>query len=136
PKGEITRGKIFELMPFDNEIVIITISGAQMQDLLKYIAASGGQPCAGLNMGIRNDKTVGAVSIQGQAFDVNKNYKVATSDYLAGGGDKMSFFNNPIKVEVVGLKIRDALIERCREMTKAGMPIGSKLDGRIHYETE
>jgi len=40
PKGEITRGKIFELMPFENEIVIVELSGENMLDLIDYIKKS------------------------------------------------------------------------------------------------
>ncbi len=37
PKGEITRGKIFELMPFENELVVITISENKLIELIKYL---------------------------------------------------------------------------------------------------
>lgn len=52
PKGDITVGEIFELMPFENELVTVDLSGADMRTVLDFIAASGGQPVAGLRMTI------------------------------------------------------------------------------------
>ena len=48
--------------------------------------------------------------INGEKVDVNKTYYIATSDYLALGGDNMKFFS---KGEVIstGLKMRDVFME-------------------------
>lgn len=110
PEGEITRGKIFELMPFENEIVIVTLSGDKVAELIQYIIAVGGQPISGLQLKNFNQPNIQAF-IKGIQFDKNKNYKVATSDYLSSGGDKMDFFKTPIKIETTGYKIRDAIID-------------------------
>jgi 2',3'-cyclic-nucleotide 2'-phosphodiesterase (5'-nucleotidase family) len=136
PQGKITRGNIFELMPFENEIVVVTISGKKMFELLKYVAASGGVPVAGMKMGIKADRTPGNVLIQGVTFDSTKTYKIITSDYLANGGDKMSFLKDPIKIETTGLKIRDAIIEHFQELTRQNKSVTPALDGRIYYETK
>lgn len=135
PKGDITRGKIFELMPFDNELVVVEITGDKMRDLLSYIVASGGLPVAGLKMGIKGQVPVN-VLINGQPFDKTKNYFVATSDYLSGGGDKMSFFASPVSIKTTGIRIRDALIDHCRNENAKGKKITAALDGRIYYETK
>ncbi len=91
PKGDITRGKIFQLMPFENELVVLTLSGKSTQKLVQYIAAQNGIPISGLQMSIRNDKP-NDILINNTAFDSTKTYKIITSDYLARGGDKMTFF--------------------------------------------
>ena len=46
--------------------------------------------------------------------------------YLANGGDKMSFFTGK-KQELVGIKVRDAIINHCL----ANDTIASKLDNRL-----
>ncbi|TND08939.1 MAG: 5'-nucleotidase [Bacteroidetes bacterium] len=132
PKGEITRGKLFELMPFDNEIVVVTISGAKMSELFKYVAASGGVPVSGLKMGIKGRVPVD-MKIGGLPFDTTRTYRVATSDYLAAGGDKMSFLGEPVKTDITGIRIRDALIDYFRAEKQKGKLIKSNLDGRVYY---
>lgn len=134
PGGNVTRGNVYELMPFDNEIVVVTISGSRMWDLVKFAAASGGVPVAGMNIGMNPDKTPRTVTIQGAPFDSTKTYKVMTSDYLANGGDKMAFLKNPIAIEKTGYLIRDAILDTFTEAQKAGRKISPVTDGRMHYE--
>lgn len=136
PQGVITRRNVFELMPFDNEIVVVTIKGQKMWELVRHVAASGGMPIAGMRIGMKPDKTPGEVLINGVAFDSTKTYKVMTSDYLAHGGDKMAFLKDPLKYETTGYFIRDAIIDAFIEKHKAGVAIVPALDGRIHYENQ
>lgn len=131
PKGTITREKAFELMPFDNMMVIVTLSGEQTKALFDYLAKTGGMPMSGASLGIK-DSTASIIEVAGKPFDINQTYKVATSDYLANGGDKMSFFKNPIQTESLGVLLRDAIIEYMVEESKKGRTLSAKLDGRIY----
>lgn len=136
PKGDITRGNIFELMPFDNELVVLTLSGKKTWDLIRYVSMSGGQPMAGMKLGIHPDKTPATIFIGTQAFDSTKTYHVVTSDYLASGGDKMDFFRNPVKMQTTGILIRNAIMEYCIAETAKGNTLTSQLDRRFFYETK
>jgi 2',3'-cyclic-nucleotide 2'-phosphodiesterase (5'-nucleotidase family) len=134
PAGAISKGKIFELMPFENMLVVLTISGAQMKNLLAYIGKSKGVPVSGMQMKIDSEGGVKQVMIGGLPFDENKNYRVATSDYLAGGGDKMGFFKNPVSNELLSRKLRDALIEEMVMLQQQGKKLEPVLDKRISNE--
>jgi 2',3'-cyclic-nucleotide 2'-phosphodiesterase (5'-nucleotidase family) len=136
PKGDITRGNIFELMPFDNELVVLTLSGKKTWELIRFVAMTGGQPMAGLKLAIHPDKTPATAFINGQLFDSTKTYRVITSDYLANGGDKMDFFKNPVSIQTTGILIRNAIMEYCIAETKQGHLLTAKLDGRFYYETK
>lgn len=130
PKGTIKLSNIFELMPFENELVAFTLKGKDVQELINFIAASNGQPIAGLRMKIV-DRKAADVFIQGKAFDPQKTYRVLTSDYIAGGGDNALGFKNPIEKKVLGLKVRDAIINYVKEIQAAGKTLNPQLDGRI-----
>src|SRR5687768_14024884 len=80
-QGPVTRGKIFELMPFDNIIVVQELTGQQLQQFLDMTAARGGWPSAGLTMQIRDKKAVN-VMINGEPLKLEKTYLVANSDYV------------------------------------------------------
>ena len=122
PKGEITKGMIFELMPFENELVILELGNDDYIQLLQYITKRGGEPFAGVNI-IMDEKG----SVLSQSLDLNRGkIRVLTSDYLANGGDKMSFFKGK-KQTKVGIKLRDAIINYC--ISKEN--ISSKLDNRL-----
>ena len=131
PKGDIIKKRIYELMPFENEIVVLTLSGQNTKALFDFIARINGMPLAGARMGIKNGKSVD-ITINGKPLDINKQYRVATSDYLAKGGDKMQFFLNPVNTENLGHKLRDAILEFITEEGEKGNPIKGQLDGRIH----
>jgi 2',3'-cyclic-nucleotide 2'-phosphodiesterase (5'-nucleotidase family) len=133
PQGDITRGKVYELMPFDNRIVVLTLTGQKMQQLTEYLAAINGAPVAGITIGIK-DKKPTTVKINGAALDINRNYKVVTSDYLAGGGDKMSFFKDPVSTEDINYLLRDAIIDHMKEETSKGNKLSAQKDGRIYNE--
>jgi 2',3'-cyclic-nucleotide 2'-phosphodiesterase (5'-nucleotidase family) len=129
-KGKITLASIFQLMPFENEIVILNLKGSQVESMFEYIAQTNGQPIAGCKISIKNNHFVNA-EINGKPFDNSKNYRVATSDYLADGGDKMTFFKNPIEIVKTGILIREAMIEHIKSETKNGRTINSNTEERI-----
>jgi 2',3'-cyclic-nucleotide 2'-phosphodiesterase (5'-nucleotidase family) len=133
PKGNITRGKLYELMPFENELVVLTLSGQKIQTLFDYVTLYKGQPISGATFAIRNKKAID-IKINGKPFDVSKSYRVITTDYLANGGDKMTFFKAPIKRKPLDLKLRDAILQYVMLEKEAGRALTSKLDGRIYYD--
>ena len=131
PKGEITYERVFELLPFENEMVVVTLSGEKTQELFHYLANSTrGMPVSGIKLTIQDNQVV-EVLIQGKEFDINRTYKVLTSDYLAGGGDSMNFFLQPINYELLGMRVRDAIIKYMQRVHARDEKINSELDGRI-----
>ena len=130
PKGNITMGNIFELMPFDNELVVLKLSGTQVKDMLNKIAEKGGIPVAGMTLMI-NKTTASNITIKGKPFDETKDYWIVTSDYLANGGDNYTFFKNAKERKVMNILLRDVIINYCKDMTQQGKTLKPILDGRI-----
>ena len=131
PKGTITRGNVFELMPFENELVVVSLSGSQMKKLVDYMALKDGVPVSHLQFKIKEKQPLD-VLVNGQPFDSTKSYKAVTSDYLANGGDQY-FFLTDAKKEYVNLKIRDAMISYLQVKNKKGNSITASLDNRVSY---
>jgi 2',3'-cyclic-nucleotide 2'-phosphodiesterase (5'-nucleotidase family) len=131
PRGEIISARVFELLPFENEMVVVTITGQKTQELFEYLAASSvGMPVSGIRLQIRNNQP-DSILIQGEKFDITRNYKILTSDYLAMGGDNMVFFADPENYEILGMRVRDAIIMDMKNTHARGEMISSQLDGRI-----
>ena len=129
PKGDITVSHIFELMPFENEMVILKLSGQNMKKLIDYLAESEGQPVSGLSMKIRNKKAYD-VLVDGKPFDINQEYIMVTSDYIANNEEDQKSLSNPLERKNAGKKIRDVLMSYIGEQTKNGKKITPQLDGR------
>jgi len=130
PKGDITVRKIFELMPFENELVIIYLRGDKLNELCQYFASMGGEGISGLRMKIKNDKAED-ITINGETLDKSKLYSIATNDYLAGGNDKMTVLALNEKRINTSIKVRNLLIDYIKAETAKGNSIQSKLDYRI-----
>ena len=133
PVGKITRKNIFELMPFENSLSVLTLKGELLKKLFDFIAVKGGMPVSGLRLVIK-DTIAMNVLVNGAAFDKEKIYKVITSDYLANGGDGLFFLSDVVKRDDLNLKVRDALFEYIFRLNSEEKKISSQLDGRISYQ--
>ncbi len=132
PQGDITVRKVFELMPFENELVIVYLKGDNLNALCQYFASMGGEGVSGLRFKIENKKAV-EIQIGGQPLDENKLYSIATNDYLAGGNDKMTMLALYEKRVNTGIKVRNMLIDFIKSETAKGKEIRAELDGRVVY---
>lgn len=110
PKGDITVNNLFELMPFENMLVIAELSGSQVKELFNYLEKrKEAHPISHLKLVLKGEK-FSEIRIRNKSFDPKKNYYVLTHDYLQHGGDHMDFFVNPVSLFNTELKVRDALI--------------------------
>ena len=133
PKGNITRGNAFELMPFENSIVILTITGSKTKQLFEFIVENNGLPFAGATV-VAKEKKITELKINGKNLDLSKTYKIITSDYLASESNKYYFFKDPVKTELLKYTLRDAIIDYMTEENKKGNTLKATTDGRIKYE--
>ena len=131
PKGNITVGNIYELMPFENEMVIVELSGKDLNFLAERIADRGGDGVSGITLGIK-DGELTLFEIEGKELEKDKNYFLVTNDYIAAGGDGMKAFNNKKKYIKSGLKIRDLIIQNLEQSHQNGIKINAQEDGRIY----
>lgn len=126
-RGDVTRGEIYELMPFDNAIVILEIHAEKMEDMMAYLDTMHGQPVA--NARFIFDDTLKNYVI-GNSTEKYKSLFVITSDYLAGGGDKMNFFDEPVNRWDTGILVRDALLQYMDEKDTIYF---KPVDGRMYF---
>ena len=131
PKGEIKVQNMFELMPFENEIVFLKMSGVEMRRFIDHMASRGGEGVAGMRFGIKENRGINP-EIQGQPLDDSKSYWLVTSDYIANGGDGSEILSAVRERIATGVKFRDMFIEHLRKMGRAGIKIEAKIDGRVY----
>ena len=127
-KGDITLREMFEIMPFENTLLVVEINPEKMKDLLNYMAISYGHPMSHIRLKVK-DKKAFDVTIDGKPYDEKRNYKIVTTDYLQHGGDKMYFFSNPISIDTLNYKMRDSMIDYFSKTDTVDI----KLDGRFSY---
>jgi 2',3'-cyclic-nucleotide 2'-phosphodiesterase (5'-nucleotidase family) len=132
-QGDVTVRKIFELMPFENELVVLQLSGSDMQLFLDLIASRGGDSVSGVRFKIKNENA-SEVAVGDKPLDPNGRYWLATSDYVADGGDNYHMLHNSLDRINTSDKIRDVIIRYLERTHAEGMIINPETDGRIVNE--
>lgn len=125
--GDITRKDVFELMPFDNELVVLTMTGEEVLNLCQTFALLGGEGVAGLRMQARNGKVTKAV-IDGKNIVPAACYKVATSDYLSQGNDHIEPLAHHIDIWRSEEKIRDLYMDYIRQVKIVQACVDGRMD--------
>lgn len=121
--GDITMGDLYEIMPFDNYLVTMELSGA---DLRKAIDHGINNPEVGdgqfIGLKVTYDpnaehgKRILTIALEdGTPIKDNEYYTVVTNDFIATGGDKYDF-SNARNVVNTYIPIREALIDAIKEM--------------------
>ena len=129
-EGPLSVGKIYELMPFDNTLVLLEMKSEHIQKFLDGIAAYGGWPISRqLSFRIENGSAVD-IMINGETLDNNRTYKVALPDYVATGGDSNDFLKKLPFLDS-GVFIRDVIISHLQNLQEESKEITVDAKKRI-----
>ena len=116
-KGKITTKTAYEIMPFENSIIVVALKGTQIDRLISFLSkAKMAHPISKLKLVINKNFDVVDTSINGEKIEPNRIYYVATNDYLYNGGDGMNFFKPNEGIFRLHYKIRNALIDNFKEV--------------------
>ena len=125
---------IFELMPFENELVVIELTGAELIQVVKEgIVRRGGEPCSGVKAvvgGTPEAPTFLLTWEDGSPIDPASIVKVATSDYLFGSGDSTPTLKKGRKPFTSGLTLRQILLDQCAALAKEKQDLLPPAPGR------
>ncbi len=113
PVGDVTRGDIITVLPFNNTLVVVEVTGQDIYDALEWgysrlPDSNGGFPQTA-NMAIVYSRfsepgnRIKRVLINGKSVDVNAKYTLATNDFLAAGGDGYTMLDRPVVMYGRGL---------------------------------
>ncbi len=127
-KGMVTVNSIFEVMPFDNELEVVVISGKELEEIIQRILE---KKHAFLGMMIHAEDKNYAAIIDGKAIQPELNYTLLTADFLVSGGDGFTFGQHLLSEKKLNFKIRDAMINYCRHLKYIGKTISPYKDGRL-----
>ncbi len=123
PKGVITFGHVYEAVPFDNNLVKLTMTGAQIREVVEHglAATYGVMEISGLEVTFDPDAPQGArcVSISitrtGDELDEDKLYTVATNEFVMNGGDGYYAFSRGTNVQNTHTLIRELVAGYIKE---------------------
>ena len=134
-KGNVTRGDILDIAPFENKICFLTLSGADVMQLFGEMAMVGGEGVShSIRLEISKDGKLLSAAINGKPVDPNASYRITTIDYLAQGNDHLDAFKK--KTNFVSPQSEDNnarfLIENYfKAMHAEGKAVEAKVEGRV-----
>jgi 5'-nucleotidase len=122
PGGPITYGQLYEVQPFQNTLVRLTLTGRQLQEVLEHALGADGSPSAHVAGAVvrydprrRAGQRVRSVEVQGRALRRDARYTLAVDDFLSGGGDGYSMLTG-LPAEPGGTLDVDAVITYLRRL--------------------
>jgi 5'-nucleotidase len=142
----VTFGDLFEVLPFDNYLAVVRLSGRELREVIR-LGASGRQgimQVSGLKVVLdptkdealpaeNRDRVISILREDGSPLDPNATYVVVMNDFLAAGGDGLAPVMRLVDKERIQLTshlLRDVVTARLRDQSKAA-PLMPRLDGRI-----
>jgi 2',3'-cyclic-nucleotide 2'-phosphodiesterase/3'-nucleotidase len=137
PEGPVTRGGIYEVMPFDNTIVTMELTGAEVAGVIedglrtgRVTQVSGLRYTFDLNLP-RGRRLVSVQAADGSPFDSTRTWKVAANNFMADGGDEMSTLARGRNRKEPQILVRDAMEQFVKERCAGGGTLDYKREGRI-----
>ena len=127
PCGTLTIGDVYSVFPFDNELVILTLSGKKVEQLCREIANKDGEITDGIKMLIFENEKIEEIYINGSKLDTLRNYKVLTTDYLSFGSDKLFALADYSEMYCFKAPLREVIINYIENENKKGKKIDAKL---------
>lgn len=128
-QGNITTRTAYEVMPFENSVVVVALKGKQINELFTYLSkAKRAHPVSKqVELLLDEDFNIKKALVNGKKVSEDETYYVATNDYLYNGGDRMTFFHPNDSLYTLDYKIRNVLIDYFKKEDT----INPKIDNRF-----
>lgn len=129
-KGEIMMQDIFELMPFENQVMLLTLDSALVIEMFHYLYERKNLAVSNSIVVYGQNGEIASLVVGGAQLAGDRDYMLSISDYLANGGDDMLFLRKAPS-EMLRLKVRDAIIRHIRGLTAQGKEVTADYEGRV-----
>lgn len=107
-KGDITTRTAYDIMPFENNAIVLGLKGETVNEMASFIIANKvAHPLSGIEISVDKNQLIKDIKINNKSIDKNKTYYLITNDYLAKGGDKMDFLLKATENYPLNYKLRN-----------------------------
>lgn len=136
-KGAVSVRDVFSVFPFDNRLALVYIQGKYLRQCLPaYLRRANGISNAQLELRPARDSLFCHLLIAGKPLEDEKEYAVATIDYLAEGNDGFVGFSSARQRIIYDISLRDAALLYVREQKAKGLCLDAPIEGRVRIVEE
>ncbi len=124
PQGGITEGLVLSTFPFSNRMRLIEIAGADLIETMKIVAPKGGEAVSGeVRVVTDADGNFEHMYVNGSEVQPDRNYVVATIDYVAEGNDDMTPMKRHREIWRDDKEVSVRILQYIYDLTAKGLPI-------------
>ncbi len=137
PEGLLTKGSIYEVMPFDNTMTMVTLTGAEVRQVIEEGLTYGRvTQVSGIRFtydpdGPDGQRVMSIVLADGSPLVETRDYRAVCNNFMATGGDNYSTLGRGRDKRDEGALVRDALERYVTEKSANGGALDVTADGRI-----
>lgn len=135
PAGAVNYGNVHDMAPFDNYICFLTLSGEDLMELFRQIAANGGEGVShGVQLVITPDGQLVSARLHGRDIDPAASYRIVTIDFLAKGTDGLTALKKKRDYRIPpknNTESRHIIAAYFRAAEAAGQTVDAQVEGRI-----
>lgn len=140
--GDIRTRDIYELLPFENALVAVDLTGEQLLRFLRVVVSQRDAQSGARIVYRRNaaERTNEIVSVRLGSRETEREidpaaiYTIVTIDYLVNRGGNYSVLQEARRTRPLGVTMRDAVLQYVRAETAASRTLNVNLDGRFRAE--
>ncbi len=136
--GEITFGEIYQVLPAENTLVTMELTGKQLKGVMEESAgrSRGTIEVSGMKMDIDPKGSAGQkalnIMVNGEPLDEKRIYKVVTTDFLAGGSNGYDDLTQGKNSKDTKILFRDSLAEHIKTKSPFNAE-NARIEGRQNY---
>ena len=125
-EGPITLGEVFQVMPFENAVILLEVPGNTLIEVVEYIGRSGRSMIWPVSYEV-TDEGLKNIRVNGQKVEPNKNYILSVTDYLADGGGGFRMLIPLKRIPIKPVLHRDMIANEIRQRTAKGDSIKAEV---------
>lgn len=138
--GELRARDVYELLPFENALIAVDLTGEQLSRFLQVVlnqrdAQSGVVVTYRPDSAGQNQFVEARLIDERNQLDPAATYTVITIDYLLKRGGDYAILQEAKNMRPLNVTLRDALLDYIKGETSARRPIKAELDGRFAVES-
>jgi len=134
PKGTVTLRHIYKICPFGNTVFVMDLTGAEVLEILEYSLKTGNRFLLEISGALvtydpskKQGSRIVSVTLDGKPLDPEATYRVATSNFIADGGDGHVVFKRGRNRKDTGTLLRDLFARKVRNES----PLKSEYRNRL-----
>ncbi len=130
-QGPVTYEDLYRVLPFENTVVMVDLTGAEIEELLLQGATAGYLQVSGLRYTIDISRSPAEVVSTDPELEADRTYRVSINNFMAEGGDGLEILNRRPEAVDTGIAFRDVVAAWLRSETARGRKIQPLVDGRV-----